>query len=124
DYQVKLTFDTVIFTRRELFSGGVLASEAATPAARHASISPPARTSADTVDDALASFGATLQQKEKKITLSWKAMEQVQALAPQWDKYTLEAMYSEWAAGKDAADNEDARFLSWVRSVTKGGPPR
>ena len=34
----------------------------------------------------------------------------------------LESMYIEWARTKDAARNEDARFLGWVRSYTKGKP--
>ena len=40
--------------------------------------------------------------------------------APGWDKYMLESMYIEWAKTKDAARHEDARFLRWVTSYTKG----
>jgi hypothetical protein len=42
--------------------------------------------------------------------------------APGWDKYMLESMYCEWAKTKDAARSEDARFLRWVTSYTKGKP--
>jgi hypothetical protein len=34
----------------------------------------------------------------------------------------LESLYVNWARDKDAARNEDARFLSWVGSYTKGKP--
>jgi hypothetical protein len=34
----------------------------------------------------------------------------------------LENLYIAWAEEKEAARNEDARFLSWVRSYTKGKP--
>ena len=43
-------------------------------------------------------------------------------LAPGWDRYALEGLYIEWAASKDAARSEDARFLGWVKSYTKGKP--
>ncbi|MFX8883322.1 hypothetical protein ABTM86_18995, partial [Acinetobacter baumannii] len=54
------------------------------------------------LEQTLASLGATLEGK-RKIVISWKAMEQVPALAPGWDKYQLETMYCEWAADKDVA---------------------
>ena len=41
-------------------------------------------------------------------------------MAPRWDKHMLEGLYVEWAKTKDPARNEDARFLGWVRSYTKG----
>jgi hypothetical protein len=37
-------------------------------------------------------------------------------------KHMLEAMYIAWAKAKDPAHNEDARFLTWVKSYTKGKP--
>lgn len=54
------------------------------------------------------------------VRISQGAFDQVPELAPGWDRYALEAAYCEWAATKDAARSEDARFLSWVRSYTKG----
>ena len=33
-----------------------------------------------------------------------------------------ECLYIEWARDKDAARNEDARFIGWVTSHTKGKP--
>lgn len=58
------------------------------------------------------------------VRVSSTAIEQMHELAPGWDKYMLERMYVEWAADKDAARNEDARFIGWVKSFTKGQPPR
>ncbi len=51
------------------------------------------------------------------------AMEQLSEVAPGWDRYALEAMYLAWVQGKEAARNEDARFLAWAKSFTKGRPP-
>ena len=59
----------------------------------------------------------------KSISVSTTALEQLCEVAPGWDRYALEAMYLSWVAGKDAARNEDARFLAWARSFTKGRPP-
>ena len=56
------------------------------------------------------------------IRLTTDTIERVRDLAPGWDKYMLERMYIDWAASKDAARNEDARFLGWVKSFTKGKP--
>ena len=42
--------------------------------------------------------------------------EQLYEYAPGWDKYMLENLYIAWAKDKDAARNEDARFLGWVKS--------
>lgn len=52
--------------------------------------------------------------------ISSRAMEQLADVAPGWDRYALEAQYLAWVADKDAARNEDARFLSWARNFTKG----
>jgi hypothetical protein len=49
-------------------------------------------------------------------------MDRVQGMAPGWDKHWLEDAYIAWAKDKDVAINEDARFLSWVGSFTKGKP--
>ncbi len=110
DYRVKLQYDTVVFTRRE----------AAQPIAAPAPALPPSKTetSETDIDSALASFGAAIEAGKRKLVISWKAMEQVPSLAPGWDKYALESKYCEWAADKDAANNEDARFLAWVKSFT------
>jgi len=57
---------------------------------------------------------------DRRILVSSKAIEQLYEFAPGWDKYMLESMYIEWAKDKEPARDEDARFLSWVRSYTKG----
>jgi hypothetical protein len=59
---------------------------------------------------------------ERRIMVSSKAIEQLYEFVPGWDKYMLESMYIEWAKDKEGARDEDARFLSWVRSYTKGKP--
>jgi plasmid replication initiation protein len=59
---------------------------------------------------------------ERRIMVSSKAIEQLYEFVPGWDKYMLESMYIEWAKDKEAARDEDARFLSWVRSYAKGKP--
>ncbi len=57
---------------------------------------------------------------ERRIMVSSKAIERLYEFAPGWDKYMLESVYIAWAKDKEAARDEDARFLSWVRSYTKG----
>ncbi len=68
---------------------------------------------------ALAPAGA---QSERRIMVSTQAIEQLYDIAPGWDKYMLENVYAAWAKDKEAARNEDARFLGWVKSFTKGKP--
>ncbi len=74
---------------------------------------------------------ATLKQKSqepvsalsrKQVRISPDAFEHARELAPGWDRYALEGLYIEWAASKDPARSEDARFLGWVKSYTKGKP--
>ncbi len=56
--------------------------------------------------------------------VSSRALEQVSAIAPQWDKYILEVTYKEWVAGLGEMPRDaDAAFLGWVRKFTKGKPP-
>ena len=65
---------------------------------------------------------APITVPERRIMVSSQAMEQLYEIAPRWDKHYLENLYIAWAKDKDAARNEDARFLSWVRGFTKGKP--
>jgi hypothetical protein len=60
------------------------------------------------------------EPQKRGIFLSSSAVERLYELAPGWDKYMLEKMYCAWAADKERAHNEDARFFGWVRSYTKG----
>lgn len=68
--------------------------------------------------------GKPIKQPEtdRVIRISQAAFDTMRDRAPGWDKYMLESMYIEWAKTLDAAKNEDARFLSWVKSYTKGKP--
>ena len=52
--------------------------------------------------------------------VSAQAIERLYDSAPGWDKYFLEHAYMDWAKDKEPARNEDARFLAWVGSYTKG----
>ncbi len=82
-------------------------------------------TAADTKRDPIAaamSAQAAAAPFERRIRVSPQAIEQLHALAPRWDKYMLEHTYIAWAKDKDVARNEDARFLGWVKSYTKGKP--
>jgi ParB/RepB/Spo0J family partition protein len=56
----------------------------------------------------------------KPIRISTDAFDRIHDIAPGWDRYALESLYLGWAADKEPARNEDARFLGWVRSYTKG----
>lgn len=56
----------------------------------------------------------------RRIMVSSQAIERLYEIVPGWDKYMLEHAYIAWAKDKDAAHNEDARFLRWVESYTKG----
>ena len=58
----------------------------------------------------------------RQIIVSLEAMDRIQRMVPGWDKHWLEHAYIAWAKDKDVAIDEDARFLSWVRSYTKGKP--
>jgi hypothetical protein len=57
---------------------------------------------------------------ERRILVSAQAIERLYEIVPGWDKYYLEHAYIDWAKDKEPARNEDARFLSWVGSYTKG----
>jgi plasmid replication initiation protein len=59
---------------------------------------------------------------ERRIMISSKAIERLYEIAPGWDKYMLEHSYIGWAKDKEPARDEDARFLRWVTSFTKGKP--
>ena len=60
---------------------------------------------------------------KRSIMLSESAIDRVKDLAPGWDKYYLERAYCAWAADKEPAHNEDARFFGWAKSFTKGKRP-
>ena len=61
-----------------------------------------------------------VKPQPRAVRISGEAFERAHDLAPGWDRYALEQIYLEWAADKDAARSEDARFLGWVKSYTKG----
>lgn len=93
DYTMTLEGDNAVFWRRD---------------------DKPARTSMK------AATAATAASGERQIMISNAAFERLFDVAPRWDKHMLENMYIAWARDKDLARSEDARFLGWVKSYTKG----
>ena len=98
DYALTLENDQVVFWRRTEAAASNPAQSTAIPAAVPAA------------------------QSERRIMVSSKAIEQLYEIAPGWDKYALEQLYVAWAKDKGPAHNEDARFLGWVKTYTKGKP--
>jgi len=101
DYTMTLEGDHVVFWRREQ------GTQAARPAP------------APAIPMVLATGAPS---SERRIMVSSQAIERLYEIVPGWDKYMLEHAYIEWAKDKEAARNEDARFLSWVASYTKNKP--
>jgi len=58
--------------------------------------------------------------RQRTIRISGEAFERARDIAPGWDRYALENIYCAWASDKDVARSEDARFIRWVGSYTKG----
>jgi plasmid replication initiation protein len=100
DYALTLEHDQVVFWRR--------AGEGASAPRQHF---------APAASPALA---APDNPAERRVMVSSQAIDRLYEIAPGWDKYMLEHAYIAWAADKEAARNEDARFLSWAASFTKG----
>lgn len=98
DYDVALDVGYVVFTRRDGKPPEL--------------VKPPAPVPAPTAVEA--------EPRKRGIFISTSAIERLSELAPGWDKYALESMYCKWAADKEPAHTEDARFFSWVKSFTKG----
>ena len=107
DYALTVEHDQVVFWRR---GEGASVNRPSPP------IAAPAANEADAVvaPPAVAS--------ERRIPISSQAIERLWEIAPGWDKYHLEHVYIDWAKDKEPARNEDARFLSWAGSYTKGKP--
>ena len=101
DYALMLDDELVVFLRREQ------GSDAPKPAAVPAPAAPMAETAAAPLS-------------ERRILVSSQAIEKLYETAPGWDKYMLERAYIDWAKDKEPARSEDARFLSWAASYTKG----
>jgi plasmid replication initiation protein len=94
DYALTLESDQAVFWRREEW---------------------PART-----PPTIAAPAGTAASGDRTIMISNAAFERLFDMAPRWDKHMLENMYIAWARDKDPARSEDARFLGWVKSYTKG----
>lgn len=63
----------------------------------------------------------TTGPSQSKIIISADAIERARAAAPGFDVYWLENTYIAWAKNLgEPAHSEDARFLAWAKSFTKG----
>ena len=114
DYAMTLEDGQAVFWRRGDGAGG----QKPRPAFRAPAAAEPGYAGAS----AEASKPASTPAAGRRIGVSQRAIEQLYNFAPGWDKYMLEHTYMEWAKDKEAARNEDARFLGWVKSYTKGKP--
>ncbi len=110
DYALMLDDDQVVFLRRA--GQGAQAQSTATVAVPSVS----GRDAGDVPEVTAAPSIAP----QRQIMVSQKAIDRLYEIVPGWDKYMLEHTYIAWAADKDPALNEDARFLSWVASYTRG----
>ena len=101
EYRVDLDDDFVMFFKRD--AEGSEARPMTTPApieARGANSPKPA-------------------ERPRGIFISSGAIERVREILPGIDAYRLEKTYCEWAADKEPAKNEDARFLAWAPNYVK-----
>jgi plasmid replication initiation protein len=100
DYAVSIDGGQVVFTKR-----GADVSTAVAPTT------------------APATVACAALSHRRPIRISQQTFDRIGGIAPGWDRYALEAMYIEWASTKDAARSEDARFVAWLQSFTKGRRP-
>lgn len=105
DYTLTLESDQAVFWRREEW-----------PARTTFPVGPPGQAPTTVI---AAPPVATISG-ERRIMISNAAFERLFDMAPRWDKHMLENMYIAWARDKDPARSEDARFLGWVKSYTRG----
>ena len=121
DYAVMVESGQAVFYKRADASDGKPSSrKAVVPSSRHdgkvAGGALPAGPSSE-VDASVAPAG---MNRPRAIRISGDAFERARDIAPGWDRYALENIYIAWASKLEAARNEDARFLGWVGSYTKG----
>jgi plasmid replication initiation protein len=112
DYALALDDEQVVFLRRA--GEGATANKVSAPAMVAV---------ASEADDSVDAATTPTSLQERRIMVSSQAMERVHEVAPRWDKYYLESHYIAWAKTVEPARNEDARFLRWAGSFTKGKPP-
>ena len=115
DYHVMLDGEFAMFSKREMeqakAAGEIPAPSLPQPQSRpieSARSHPPAK-----------GPGPNASDGPRRIFISAEAIERVRELCPGIDAYWLERTYCEWAADKDPAKSEDARFLAWAPKYTK-----
>ena len=125
DYAVTVESGQAVFYKRAGEGG-----RAAVTASRKAAL-PPRRQdgkAAVTTEQTILSSGTDGADEmagakpRRAIRISTEAFDHARQIAPGWDRYALEQIYIAWAADLNAARSEDARFIGWVRSYTKGRP--
>lgn len=119
DYAVTIESGQAVFYKRADCRDMVVA-----PSRRHV-VEPSGRQDVLTAarhDDSGKRLGEILAG-DRAIRVSLDALDRVRDVAPRWDRYALEQKYIAWAADKEAARSEDARFLKWAANYTKGKPP-
>ena len=124
DYAVTIEAGQAVFYKRSELEGDAVPSSrlAITPSRRIGGrTARPKRSSEVQADTNIAELSAV--HAPRAVRISTHAFDQASEIAPGWDRYALEQIYIGWASDKDAARNEDARFLGWVKSYTKGNPP-
>lgn len=115
DYAVTIEGSQAVFYRREMDgSDGTASRRHAVTTARQHDGEVAGKLTGVTANDLLA---------RRQVRLTMEALDRVHDIAPGWDRYALESLYLRWIADKDPARNEDARFLGWVKSYTKGKAP-
>lgn len=101
DYAITIEGENAVFYKRAAEADGAKASP--TPVAE-------------------TSYAIT-QAQDRLIRVTQAAMDALYDVAPGYDRYALEKIYQTWAADKEPARNEDARFLTWARNFTKARRP-
>ncbi|MBX9925539.1 MAG: replication initiator protein A, partial [Hyphomicrobiaceae bacterium] len=124
DYAVTVESGQAVFYKRSLAKAqdAKPSRRRTATTARHADIMT-AKPQGDCLLSALEDAERSTQRAgrdQRSVRITTQAFEQVREIAPGWDRYALEQIYIAWASEKDAARNEDARFIGWVRSYTKG----
>jgi plasmid replication initiation protein len=123
DYAVTIEDGQAVFYKRvgaDARDGKPSSRNAALPSRRHDGKAAGGAASSVQSAGKEAVEGLAARNGPRAIRISGDAFEQARDIAPGWDRYALENIYIAWASDKDAARNEDARFLGWVRSYTKG----
>ena len=110
--------------RIETVKGGLRLLPSPPPVKRKMVVLPPAAPPSPQRTTSLAAPASGRLGRHELV--SEKALEQVPAIAPGWDKYFLAAKYNDWVMGEKNGElprHADAAFLGWVKKFTKAKRP-